>query len=119
MKLSQRPAMQYAAIEFMPITRSGNAQKRTPRTSSTSVKARQEKEAPAAAKEHPARRPDSLDHGADPQRVPSPSQPPGRCSRRQQSQTTFDQPGPLRRNTPPASSPRIIVASVGMKLNVA
>ena len=35
MKLSNSPAMQYAAIEFMPMTRSGKAQKRTPSRSST------------------------------------------------------------------------------------
>ena len=57
----------------MPMTRSGNAQKRTLDDVEHSVKARQKQEAPAAAEEHPARCPDPLDHRADAQLAQAPA----------------------------------------------
>ena len=83
------------------------------------VEAGQEQEAPAAAEEDPARRPDPLDHRADAQRAQA-------LARRQPTQARGDEPerpspsaSRARFRTPPASRPRIIVPSVGMKLSVA
>ncbi len=82
------------------------------------VEARQKQEAPAAAKEHPARRPDPLDHRADAQLAQAPAgrQADDPCRAKPED---LGPARPGRRRTPPASRPRIIVASVGMKLNVA
>ena len=99
--------MQYAAIEFMPMTRNGNAQNWKPSEVEHGVKARQEEEAPAAAEEHPARGPDFLTTGQIPSR-PGPSRPPDRCRPATTSQRTFAQPGlcsaRLRRPGGPGSS---------------
>ena len=82
------------------------------------VEARQKQEAPAAAEEHPARGPDPLDDRADAQLAQAPAGRQADGARRAKPET-LAQPGPGRRKTPPARRPRIIVASVGMKLKVA
>ena len=103
----------------MPMTRSGKAQKRTLQDVEHSVKCRQKQEAPAAAKEHPARCPDPLDHGADAQLAQAPAGGQADARRRRTARGSWPSPARLRRKTPPANRPRIIVASVGMKLKVA
>ena len=102
----------------MPMTPSGNAQPPPADAIHDRVEGRQQQEAPAAREEHPARRPDALDHGADAQLAQPPAERQG-DDPGDANQITSSQGVRSLRSTPPAISPRIIVASVGMKLSVA
>ena len=82
------------------------------------IKTRQEQEAPAAAIQRPAWRPNALHRGANPRRVECPTSGQKHEAGNRQPAHLAQPERPLR-STLPAIRPRIIVPSVGMKLSVA